>query len=823
MIFYKNFIKALIFVALQYFIFLAKPLESFAVSNSILSSNNTNYNKNNKNTNFCYSIKEVSINGLQRTSRRNIDEKISKLSLQNTIKQDDINILVKDLYRTNNFEYLDAILTENCYLIINVEEKPMISKITFAGNKKINSENLSTEMLTKEKQPLTMNNLFFDFQRLKAVYSKNGFLDSSFNIYKKNNKKDSTKTEVYIKITEGRSGKIAKIIFNGNDNFTKKQLVEILPVREYSIFKFLSSKSRFDEQTISLADEAIRKFYYEYGYIDYKTKNITSVLDEDRLKFNVYINLTEGDRYKINDVQIIGSNEETKEIANNKDVLKIIKDLKKLKYYQESEVIALKSLIENKLASLGYTLAIVEKSFRRDPMFNDNQKNKNKMKNVDVVFTIKNADKIYINQIRIVGNGKTNDNVIRREILLSEGDLYNADLVRASTQSIRYLGYIKNVEVNEIPANDSKNFVDLEFKIEEGSTGSINFSAGYSSLDKAIAMIGYNQQNIFGRGYDGSFNFEKSRFRNTLAFSMTNPRIFNTFLLGGISFVSMKTDSYQIQDFRQETNSGAFNIGYNLSQKLRHIWGYTYRDDRIIRSNISSISPTIQENFGVFQTSIISHSLVYDKRNNQMIPTKGFLIRFNQSYAGAGGNISYLSNELLASNHISFYKENFVFSVLFKAGRIRGMNGKDVNIKDRFFFGMTEMRGFEFNGIGPRGGLLDGNGKIYGYEQIGLRGNNYEYLSFEQTFPNFIPPDLGFRTYLFYDIGRVYGIDTIIDSSTGYAIVDSRLFRQSYGVGLSWQSPMGLIGFDYGVARKYESFDQKRSFRLNIGAQRYML
>jgi outer membrane protein insertion porin family len=766
----------------------------------------------------CSKIEDITINGIQRINKRSFEVAIQDLKSSSEISSNEINNFIKSIYATGNFENASAILTPNCYLIIEVEEKPIVSKINFEGNKKINSENLSAEMLTKEKQPLTLSSLFFDVQRFKAIYAKNGFLGSDFAVYKKNNKKDTTKTELFFEIKEGKGGKISSIIFNGNKSFSKKTLLEPITIREYSILKFLSSKSRFDDQTVKLSDESLRTFYAENGYIDYATQNIVSTLNEENLRFDVYLNISEGDKYKITGLKLEGANSELKEFWETKKIQKMIKKLVKLPYYQESRVIELKKQIEQKLLTLGYTMAIVEKNFNRGDFVDKKQT----LRGVEVVFEIKNTEKIYINKIRIVGNLKTNDNVIRREILLSNGDLYNADLVKASIQNIRYLGYIKNVNVEEIPTN-SKNLIDLEFKIEEGPTGSINFSAGYSTLDRLIAMVGYNQQNIIGRGYDGSINFEKSRFRETVAFSMTNPKIFNTFLLGGLSLVSMKTDSYQIQDFRQETNSGSLSLGYNLSPKLRHIWAYTYRDDKIIIANSSSFSPTIQENFGNFQTRIVSHSIVYDKRNNQMIPTSGFLFRFNQGVAGlTGGNINYFSNELLTSQHIDLYKEMFVFSALFKAGRIRGLKGQGVNIKDRFFFGMTEMRGFEFNGIGPRGAVLNADGTIGSYEAIGLRGNNYEYLSFEQTFPNFIPKDLGFRTYLFYDIGRVYGIDTQLNN-TSYAIVDSKSFRHSYGMGLAWQSPMGVIGFDYGIAKKYEAYDQQRRFRLNIGMQRYML
>gem|GEM_PF-768385 len=765
-------------------------------------------------------IEKVTINGLKRTNVKVFEDKITALKSIKNATELDVSSFVKDLYKSVGLENITATLTPNCFLIVNVTERAIVEKILFDGNKKINSENLSSEMLTKEKQPLSMNDLFFDFQRLKTVYSKSGFLDSQIKIYKKNNEKDTTKTEIFVRVNEGKSGKIAKIIFNGNKVFGKNKLTEQLSIREKSIFKMFSSKTRFDEQTVLLSDEALRKFYAEFGYIDYNTLGIQSIFNEQDTSFNVYINLSEGDKYKISDAVITGGNKETAKIAEQKEIIKLIKKLKKLPFYQESEVANLKKAIEIKLSVLGYTIAIVEKSFERDESIKDVKSNK--LREVKIIFTIKNADKIYINKIRITGNAKTNDNVIRREILLAEGDLYNSELIRTSTQYIRYLGYIKNVEVEEIPVDESKNLIDLEFKVEEGPTGSINFSAGYSSLDRAIAMIGYNQQNLLGRGYDGSINIEKSRFRQTFATSITNPRMFDTFLLGGVSFVSMQTDSFQLQDFKQQSNSGSLTMGYNLSQRLRHLWTYSYRDDRILIADASRISPTLSENFGSFQTSIISHSLVYDKRNNQMMPTKGFMFRFNQGYAGIGGNIAYMSQELMLSQHINLYKEMFVFSALFKAGQIRGTQGQSVNIKDRFLFGMTEMRGFEFNGIGPRGATIDANGKVTNYEQIGLRGNNYEYLSFEQTFPNFIPRDLGFRTYFFYDIGRVYGIDTVVKPSTGYAIIDSRSFRTSYGVGLAWQSPMGVIGFDYGLAKSYEAFDQKRSFRLNIGAQRYM-
>jgi outer membrane protein insertion porin family len=755
-------------------------------------------------------LKAFVIEGAERVSKLTIERR-STIKLNDSVDLSSLNDLEKSIYSSGDFDDVSLSLSEDCVITIKVSEKPIVNKIEFIGNKKLPSSSLTSELQTKEKKVLSKEDLFFDQQRLKFIYLKTGFLNSNLDIYSKDVK--GNKVDIFFDIKEGEVGKIGKIILRGNNDFTKKELINNTSIRDSGGIRLFTSKSNYDEQKIQLIQEELRTFYLQRGYVDFAVKSLSSTFSGKDDFFNVYLSITEGPKYRINNITFTSEIEGFKNIEAQKDIAKLIKSLKSTKFYNESEVFTLKQAIEYKLSLAGYATTIVEKQISTDPA----------KKLVNINFAIKQTDKLYINKITIVGNSKTNDNVIRRELLIHEGDVYNVALIRDSIQNIRYLGFVKNVELNEAINTEGKNLVDLEFKIEEGPTGSINLSAGYNNFDKLMGSLSYNQQNIFGRGYNSSIAFEQSRYRRNIMLSFTNPRVFDTHLLLGGSVAKVKSDNQLIQTYSQNSDAASVDFGYNISRRLRHIWTYSYRDDRMQMMSGVNLTPAMSEQIGLFKTSVLTHSLIYDKRNNQIMPTKGFMVRFNQGYAGLSGNIKYLSQELMSSFHAEIFNPNFVFSIIAKTGSIRGIAGSQVNIKDRFFFGMAEMRGFDFNGIGPRQATIDSKGNVTGYPDfVGLRGNNYTYISFEQTFPNFIPKDMGFKSYVFLDYGTVYGIDTKINNPN-YKILDSSSFRSSYGVGLTWQSPMGPIGFDYGVAQNYQSFDQKRNFRLNIGVQRFMM
>ncbi len=755
-------------------------------------------------------LKAFVIEGAERVSKLTIERR-STIKLNDSVDLSSLNDLEKSIYSSGDFDDVSLSLSEDCIITIKVSEKPIVNKIEFIGNKKLPSSSLTSELQTKEKKVLSKEDLFFDQQRLKFIYLKTGFLNSNLDIYSKDVK--GNKVDIFFDIKEGEVGKIGKIILRGNNDFTKKELINNTSIRDSGGIRLFTSKSNYDEQKIQLIQEELRTFYLQRGYVDFALKSLSSTFSGKDDFFNVYLSITEGPKYRINNITFTSEIEGFKNIEAQKDIAKLIKSLKSTKFYNESEVFTLKQAIEYKLSLAGYATTIVEKQISTDPA----------KKLVNINFAIKQTDKLYINKITIVGNSKTNDNVIRRELLIHEGDVYNVALIRDSIQNIRYLGFVKNVELNEAINTEGKNLVDLEFKIEEGPTGSINLSAGYNNFDKLMGSLSYNQQNIFGRGYNSSIAFEQSRYRRNIMLSFTNPRVFDTHLLLGGSVAKVKSDNQLIQTYSQNSDAASVDFGYNISRRLRHIWTYSYRDDRMQMMSGINLTPAMSEQIGLFKTSVLTHSLIYDKRNNQIMPTKGFMVRFNQGYAGLSGNIKYLSQELMSSFHAEIFNPNFVFSIIAKTGSIRGIGGSQVNIKDRFFFGMAEMRGFDFNGIGPRQATIDSKGNVTGYADfVGLRGNNYTYISFEQTFPNFIPKDMGFKSYVFLDYGTVYGIDTKINNPN-YKILDSSSFRSSYGVGLTWQSPMGPIGFDYGVAQNYQSFDQKRNFRLNIGVQRFMM
>jgi outer membrane protein insertion porin family len=437
---------------------------------------------------------------------------------------------------------------------------------------------------------------------------------------------------------------------------------------------------------------------------------------------------------------------------------------------------------------------------------------------VDVVFEVKEGPRVYIDRINIIGNTQTLDYVIRREMNVSEGDAYNRVLVDRSKNQIKALGFFKDVDITNVPGS-APDRTNLQVKVTEQPTGQLSASAGYSSVDQLVVDLGFQQSNFRGRGQNLSATLELGSLIQKIDFSFTEPRFLGRDLHAGFEVYSYRYNFARQASYDTASTGGSVKFGFPLTPNSSMSLRYTLRTDGVIvNKNLcvpgqELVSVVLCDQRGTFLTSLVGYSVRMDRRNDPIIPTRGFFIDLSQDLAGVGGDVNYLRTEADGGWFHGFNKD-FILSFTGRAGYTEGWNGKTIRISDRFYQGGDTFRGFQIAGLGPRdtqfGDAL--GGKLYG---IG---------TFELTVPNRLPEQYGIKTLLFTDFGTLGLLDPVDkrDPNTNLRLPNVRddlNLRASAGISIFWKSPMGPLRFDLSEVLKRDKYDQIENFRFSTSTR----
>ncbi|MES2035232.1 MAG: outer membrane protein assembly factor BamA, partial [Pseudomonadota bacterium] len=438
---------------------------------------------------------------------------------------------------------------------------------------------------------------------------------------------------------------------------------------------------------------------------------------------------------------------------------------------------------------------------------------------VDVTFQVKEGPRVYIDRIDVIGNTRTLDYVIRREMNVAEGDAYNRVLVDRSRNQIRGLGFFKDVSIEEVPTA-TPDRTALRVQVVEQPTGELSFSAGYSSVDQLVIDLGISERNFRGRGQNLRGRVSVGSLRQQIDFSFTEPRFLGRDLRAGLDLYSYRYNFSNQTAFDTASTGGGARLGFPLTQNASMSLRYTLRSDEVIIDDslcapgTQQISTSLCAQRGSYITSLVGYGLRIDRRNDPVRPTRGFYVDLNQDLAGVAGDVNYLRTEVGGGWYHGFNKD-FVLQLTGTAGYIDGWGGDSVRINDRFYKGGNSFRGFEVAGLGPRD---TSNGRT-----DALGGKAYAIGSIELTVPTFLPEQYGIKAALFTDFGTVGMLDDIDTlRSPGVPnpdIYDDLSLRASAGVSIFWRSPMGPIRFDFSQILAKEDYDKTETFRFSTSTR----
>jgi outer membrane protein insertion porin family len=704
----------------------------------------------------------ISVEG-NKTADANFIKLSSGLSLGEQVSGDDVQAAIKQLWGLNMFEdvqvLLDRQVGDGVYITIKVEEAPRLNKIEVEGNKKLKKKDIDKELDLYKGQVISPRDLSKVRRKLKKVYEKKGYLLAEIETSTVASE-DTGRVNLRLKIREGNKVQIKKIIFYGNHAFSDGKLRKQLKKTKQDGFL---RGGDFDEKKYKEDLEKLAEFYRTEGYRDAELVRDSLYYGPEKKDMFIDIWLNEGRKYYIGNITWEGN--------------KIYPDklLVALLGFQSGDVYNAKKLqqaVTEKLGSLYYDAGYIFAGVNPVEKPVDST-------TVDLHFVITEGNAVTINKIRIAGNTKTKEKVIRRELFLRPGDTFSREALIRSQREVFVLNYFSDVKPDVQPVSDEK--VDVMLEVVEKSTDTANMSAGWSERDKIIGSIGVSMNNLFGNGQRLSFDWNFGRSYRSFQLGFTEPWLFDTPTLAGVSVFDTKRDARFGYPFDQRSQGGSVRVG----RRLRWPDNY-FRTDWIYRLqylNYSNpVDTTLIDDFKrdyPLVSSAINHIFSRNSLNRPEFPTAGSDISLSAELAGGPlqGNAGY-HKYILSADWFTPTFWGLVWHTGFQAGFIDKISQDSrIPFLEKFFMGgeglsnSIALRGYE----DPlRTSIVEGGQTMLKY-QLELRVP--------------IAPNPTVFGLFFAEAGNTW---------ESLAKTDPYDLRRSAGLGARLFMPLlGIIGFDY--------------------------
>jgi outer membrane protein insertion porin family len=689
---------------------------------------------------------------------------------------------LKSLFATGLFRDV-TIRREDGTLVISLVENPIINRIAFEGNRRIDDEDLSAELQLRPRVVFTETRVQNDVQRILDIYRRSGRFAAT--VEPKIIQLEQNRVDLVFEIDEGPLTGVKAIDFIGNKAFGDGDLRDVITTTESAWYRFLSNTDNYDPDRLAADQDLIRRFYLSEGYADFRILSAVAELSPEGDGFIITITLEEGDRYKFGEMAVETTLKNLDPQALQDQVTTEPGD-----WYDATEVDRTIGRLTDVVGELGYAFVDV----RPRPTIDREQDV------IAITYEIREGPRVYVERIDIRGNVRTRDKVIRREFRVVEGDAFNTSKIRRSRQRIENLGFFSRVDLQTTQGTAPDQTV-IEVDVQEQSTGELSLGAGFSTTEGPFADVSLRERNLLGNGQDLRLGFRISGQRSRLDLSFTEPYFLDRDIAAGFDLFRTSTDFGNESGFEQESLGGSVRGSFDVTERLRETVRYTLRQDDIHDVD-EDASATVRDEEGVTWRSIVSNEFFYDRLDNRQSPTEGYFARLQNDLAGLGGDARFLRTTTSAGYYIPF-TESLIGSVRGEVGYIFGI-ADDVRISDRYFLGGDSLRGFASRGIGPRDLATDD-----------ALGGNFLYSgTVELTFPLGLPEELQIRGRVFSDFGAVTGLDDDTDT-----VEDTASPRLAVGTGLTWRSPLGPIAIDFAVPILIEDFDEEERFRFSFGTR----
>jgi len=727
-------------------------------------------------------IQEIRIEGNQRIEPETV-RSYMQVNPGDPFDAQRIDQALKNLFATGLFADVNFRRDGNA-LVVAVTENPIINKLAFEGNQRLDDEALQQEVQLRPRVVYTQARVQADVKRILDLYRRSGRFAAT--VEPKIINLDQNRVNLVFEINEGEVTEVRRIDFVGNKVFSDSDLRDEIITQEYAFYRFLSTTDTYDPDRLTLDKEALRKFYLAEGYADFRVVSAVAELSPDQEAFFITITVEEGERYTFGTIDIKTTLKDL-----DPESLRDAVETDEGDWYNADLVDESVQAISDRVGSLGYAFVDVRPRIDRDA--------ENKILNL--TYDIQEGPKVYVERIDISGNVRTQDKVIRREFRIAEGDAFSTSKLRRTEQRLKNLGFFESVDIQAVPS-DSPDKTVIKVKVAEKSTGELSFGAGFSTADGPLGNVGLRERNLLGKGYDLRAQFNISGRRSTIDVSFTDPYFLDKELSAGFDVFHRRFDRRE-SSFKEQNTGLGLRMGYDLAEYTRHTISYQVSYDKVtgVDDDDSDVSDVIKGEEGSDVRSIIGHDITYDRRDNRLDPREGYYVSVGMDFAGLGGTVTYLRNTLGGGYFYTINKE-VTLGATGEVGYIRGL-GDEVRVTDAFFLGGQNLRGFATGGVGPRDS--DTNDSLGG--KFRFEG------TLQAAFPLGLPEEYQIRGRVFSDFGTLTGTDFEDDIDLN----DDASLRMSLGVGVTWVSPFGPLAVDLAYPILKESYDEDELFRFSVG------
>jgi outer membrane protein insertion porin family len=733
------------------------------------------------------------------------------------------------------------ITREGGAIVVRVVENAVVNRVTFEGNRRIDTPTLRREVETQAGGVFTPGRLTTDVTRMQELYRRQGRQNVA--ITPRTVELPQGRVDVVYEVREGERTSIASISFVGNRAFGDGRLRDVITTKTSNWLSWLSTRDVYDPDRLNVDQELLRRFYLRNGYADFRVVSAVADYNQERNAFTIVITVDEGEQYRFGAIDI-ESNVGSVDAASLRSYVRTSSG----STYNAELIDRTLEDMSVEINRRGYAFAQVRPRGDRDPV----------ARVVNVTFVVDEAPRIYVERINVRGNTRTMDRVIRREFEVAEGDALNRVLVDRAERRLNGLGYFNTVRITREPGS-SPDRVVLNVNVEEKSTGEVSFGVGYASNEGIIADVSISERNFLGRGQFVRAALGWGERRRSLDFSFTEPYFLDRRLAAGFDLFYRRTTASSTQSFTQEVRGAGVRLGVLLTDDLSTQVRYRAYEQRISFSNELRdcglgplplpgvpVAADVNRGFGTIVpgvldclangeaslalklaegtafVSMVGASLVLNRLDNARTPRNGIYADINFDLAGVGGDVNFAR---VTSEFRGYYNflDDLVAMVRFQGGHIAGWGNQPLRVVDSFFKGPDLVRGFRSGGIGAR--------DVTTARLDSLGGTTYFGATAELQFPvPFIPEELGLRGAVFADAGTLFGTAplptqfgftrcTANNTPTGcnYFEDDGISIRSSVGVSLLWQSPLGPLRFDFARALTREDYDRTQAFRFSGG------
>ncbi len=744
-----------------------------------------------------FTIRDIRVDGLQRISVGTVFNYFS-LTRGDLVDEQSLAVATRDLYNSGMFK--DVVIERNGQvLVLRLQERPAINSLEFKGNKEIKSEDLEKAFKQLGLTPgRVLNKAALDraSQELERQYIAIGRYGTK--VKPKTVPLERNRVAVVVNVYEGSNATVRHVRFVGNHTYNDKILADLLEMKPSKWYKFFSKSDRFSNEKLQADIETITSFYMDRGFVDFDMNSSQVSISPDKKYITISYNINEGNRYRIRGLGLSGDSS----VSN--DFLQSVVKIKTGEVFSRKRLVESREKINKQLGINGYAFSEVKAIPKK---IGANQ--------VDLEYTVNPGKRTYVNRIYIIGNTRTRDDVIRRELRQFEGARFSAEELKRSTARLRRLGYFEKVNIETKPVEGTEDKVDVVYSVIEKSTGSIKLGVGYSQSNGIGFTFGISQDNFLGTGKRFAFNVSTDTANKNYSLSIRDPYFTTSGIsLGyGLFFKERDTEDLDIATYSVNEFGGEFDFGIPINEydrisvgarmsKAEFTCGSTFLEcNDYIEENSEDVTTTGSAgNMGELDLVDVFVNWSRNSLDRAIYPTSGASQVLNLTFGV--GDAKY--------NRISYRTKNYFpvsDNVTLKLGVDLGYGyGRNDSDKHLPFFkkfhvgGPGSVRGFEQSTLSP---------STANDPDSFLGGNLKTVFNLELITPMpFLGDNKAVRLITFIDAGYGFGLKDDFD-------VDD--LRVAGGIGMQWLSPLGPLSFSLAKPVKEKENDKTEVFQFQLG------